>query len=276
METKSEQNQKQSPEINREQRPEQKKEPAASGMAEEGDAVDRLAEAARENSGRNGRQVWASLDAAGKRQYFADYILPRLLKTALAAAVVFFLLWNFVLKEKDSTALYVAALDETFDQDECGKLQEKLESLMGDGDSSDLRNQIILDDSKNLENDGMSQLETLLFNHQVDVIIAERDTFRTLAADGDLLDLTELLTDDEQAKWEDFLVSAPGYLDSDDPEADGVGKGAEAEYGLSLSESPEYQKLSEHLTDPVLGIAENSERLENAHQFVGVLMEGVK
>lgn len=234
------------------------------------DAVDRLAETADKIQGKSAREIYASLDSAGKRQYFADYILPRMLKAACALAVLCFLLWNFVVKPKDTTALYVVMPGETLEAEGKAALQEKLEHLIGDGDSGNNQKQIILDDSKDPQNGGLEQTETLLFNRQVDVVIAERSIFEQLAADGDFVDLQTILSREELEIFREDLVMAAGYDDPDeqDVNADGVGKGEPEAYGLSLSDCAAFRELAPESVEPVFGIAANSQHMANALAFV--------
>ena len=148
-----------------------------------------------------------------------------------------------------------------------------------------------LDDSKKMQLQGKEQLETLLYNRQVDVIIADRDVFTELAADGDVLDLSQVFTEKELTSFAaemgreagsgddsygGLLLKTPGYLESEDVDETGVGKGEEEYYGLDLTGC---RLLSENdagdseTSDLVLMVAGNTERLSGAVRFTEVLLE---
>ncbi len=251
-------------------------------------AAEELANDARESSSRTAREVYRSLDQKGKRQYFEDYILPKLLVAAAALAAVLFLLVMVFGKSSTDYSVYALFMDYSLDSSSSERLTSALDEAF---DTKTSQKPVLLDDSKKMQLQGKEQLETLLYNRQVDVIIADRDVFTELAADGDVLDLSQVFTEKELTSFAaemgreagsgddsygGLLLKTPGYLESEDVDETGVGKGEEEYYGLDLTGC---RLLSENdagdseTSDLVLMVAGNTERLSGAVRFTEVLLE---
>jgi len=251
-------------------------------------AAEELANDARESSSRTAREVYRSLDQKGKRQYFEDYILPKLLAAAAALAAVLFLLVMVFGKSSTDYSVYALFMDYSLDSSSSERLTSALDEAF---DTKTSQKPVLLDDSKKMQLQGKEQLETLLYNRQVDVIIADRDVFTELAADGDVLDLSQVFTEKELTSFAaemgreagsgddsygGLLLKTPGYLESEDVDETGVGKGEEEYYGLDLTGC---RLLSENdagdseTSDLVLMVAGNTERLSGAVRFTEVLLE---
>ena len=94
------------------------------------------------------------------------------------AAFVFvtgFFLWNFIQKSNEETVLSVALIDESLNKEDLEALTQELAEYLGaDGE----KQKVMIDDSIYTQDGGLQKLEVYLYNKQVDVVIANEDTYR--------------------------------------------------------------------------------------------------
>ncbi len=217
------------------------------------------------------KQKWKELNSGQKKQYFMDYYLEKVIVGAVLL-FVFLLLSRHFLTRKEETVLYVAVIDETLDAAGKEQLLEQLtERYVTDGDYQ----KVIIDDSFYTNEDALTKLETYLFSHQVDAVIADEETWREFAAYGFFRNLDEVMDGELDFDCSDDYIYTAGYRESDGTEVsfedNETGRGEVLPYGLDISESACFTAVSCYLEDPVFAIVDGAPNLENAVDFLEYL-----
>lgn len=170
--------------------------------------------------------------------------------------------------------LYVAVIDDVIDTAAVQSLEQST--------ASDLaipvgrRGGILIDSQFNLSRDGLEKLQTLLSNHEIDVIIASRSAFSELAGYGYFTPMPSALTSSQHRQLSTSIVRFNGYDDSDHEDAfyNGSGHGPEQPYGLELTKLPKWKDLTESTThSAILGIAQNSKHRSDEQRFISYLAQ---
>ena len=99
-----------------------------------------------------------------KLSYFKDYYLLPCIAATAGLVIVVFLLWSIVFRPREQTVLYVAVLDCVLGQEQRDELMQE---LGGRFSISDKKQQILLDDSFNMQEDGLAKLEVYLSTFNV-------------------------------------------------------------------------------------------------------------
>lgn len=241
------------------------------------------------------KEKWKEMNWQQRRQYFVDYYLFKVIAGALLLFIVIFLLVHF-LGPKEETILYAAVIDESLDESRLEQMEDDLNQILG-GDGNDRR--VIIDDTFYTRKDALTRLEAYLHSSQIDVIIADRETWEEYAGYGffqniaDVLekiqlsdktktvdgtaavDETDVLDTVKLKLYEDRYMNAAGYLDSDEIsfEDQETGQGKVEPYGIDLSDSSRFNEMKSCMEQPVFSVAEGAENLENAVRFLNYLME---
>lgn len=216
------------------------------------------------------KQKWQNMDKEQRRRYFLDYYLFRLIVGAAVILTVLFLIWHFV-RPRDETVLYVAVLDESLDERKVMELKETLKEFY---QSDEERQKIIIDDSFYMRNDALEKLEIYLHSNQIDVIIADEDTWRELAAYGFLQNMDTLLAGEKTGEYEENYRYAAGYKESDEVSFEDreTGQGEALPYGVDLSASDCFADMKSYIEKPVFSIAEGAPNPEHAVGLLEVFM----
>lgn len=215
-------------------------------------------------------QIWKEMNISQRWQYFKDYYLFKMIVGIAIVSMGIFLCWNF-LKPIEKNVLYVAVFDESLDEQGTEQLQKQLEERY---DADGKLQKVLIDDSFYTQKDGLTKLEVYLSNKQVDVIIADADTFQTLAGYGFMQDMKSALDQETYGKYQNNLFYTAGYQETESIsfEDNETGRGEVLAYGINLSGSEEYHKLGTILKQPVAGIAVGAPNLGNAVNFVKLLI----
>ncbi len=205
---------------------------------------------------------WKKMNRNQRWQYFCDYYLLRTLGVIAAAALAVSLLWHF-LKPAQEWALYVGFVDEKLNRKEADDISRQLEALY---ESHGNENPVMLDDDFYLEQNGLSKMQVYLSNHQLDVVVAQRETFKVLAGYGFFQDLEEAVPGIER----EALIHVPGYKDSKEitMEDRETGRGKVKAYGIVLSGSKAYAIAGNVIKDPVAGIVLEAPNQREAIEFI--------
>lgn len=251
-------------------------------------AAEELANDARESSSRTAREVYRSLDQKGKRQYFEDYILPKLLAAAAALAAVLFLLVMVFGKSSTDYSVYALFMDYSLDSSSSERLTSALdEALIQRHRRNRFFSMTARKCSFRAKNSwrrfsitGRSMLSSrtgmfLRSSPRMEMSLISRRFLRKRS-----LHLLPRSWEERPGGGDDsyggLLLKTPGYLESEDVDETGVGKGEEEYYGLDLTGC---RLLSENdagdseTSDLVLMVAGNTERLSGAVRFTEVLLE---
>lgn len=215
------------------------------------------------------KEKWERMDKTQRKQYFLDYYLFKVTVGAILAAIVLFLLWHF-LSPKDENILYVAVLDESLNEKETAALTEELKKLFSAGEHQ----KVMIDDSFYMKDGALDKLEIYLHSGQIDVVIAEKDTYEELAGFGFFQNLEEF-PDEKAARYQAHYQYAAGYQENElvSFEDNETGKGEELPYGIEISESRQFAAIKTYIETPVLAIAANAPHPENAAKFLDVMMK---
>lgn len=217
------------------------------------------------------KQKWSKMNKEQRLRYFRDYYLFKLILGVLAVAVVIFSIWHFT-KPKMENVLYVAVVDETLNADEKNELQSFLKERYN---ATGKYQNVLIDDTFYTRDDGLSRMQVYLRNNEIDLIIADKETFSILSAYGYMQDLNAIFDDSYKTKYADDFYYTEGYKDVAEVtfEDKEVGQGDRLAYGLEISKSEKFSKMSNLLKDPVIGIVVDAPNIDNAKDFVNILME---
>lgn len=216
------------------------------------------------------RESFKEMSTKNKLRHFAQYYLLKVILVVAAVSVVIFLIYN-ALREKDENVLYVAVFDETLDRDETEELTKRLEEMFGaDGDSQ----KVVISDNFYTNEDGFNKLEIYLSANVVDVIIADEEVFKELAAVGYMFDLSQL---EGGEKFSPYYYNTAGCLPDEGTEIsfedNESGRGEVLPYGIDISRSTQFNKMGKIIEKPVAGIVVNSKYKDNATAFLELLMD---
>lgn len=201
-------------------------------------------------------------------EYFRDYYLFKTVCAVAAIAVFLLLIWHFFIRDNE-VSLYVAVVNDSLEIEAADRLKENLGEALGiDADK------IMIDDEFYLEGDGLNKLEIYLKNSQIDVLIAAQEDYEWLCGFGFMKDIQKIFDESVIAAYEKQVVSAAGYLDSDEIsfEDHETGQGEVLGYGFCVTETSNYGTICKVRHNPVIGIAESTTRGELAVQCVTWLL----
>ncbi|MGN0406089.1 MAG: hypothetical protein ACI4F1_12750 [Bariatricus sp.] len=217
------------------------------------------------------KEKWSRMSREQKKQYFMDYYLFKIVVGVLLIGIAVFLIWHFV-GPKDETVLYVAVVDESLDAEKLEEMQRELNQLLG---ADGKHEQVIIDDTFYTEKDALTRMEVYLHSNQVDVIIAEQETYEEYAGYGFFQSMDEVLDENEQKQYQGLYRMAAGYKDTDDIsfEDEETERGEEKPYGIDISGSSRFMEMKSYVDQPVLSIAQGTKHKKAAEEFVKYLMQ---
>ena len=165
-------------------------------------------------------------------------------------------------------------IDESLNKEDLEALTQELAEYLGaDGE----KQKVMIDDSIYTQDGGLQKLEVYLYNKQVDVVIANEDTYRKLAGYGYFQDMDEVLGE-ASAEYRDIYVEAAGYKESEGVsfEDHESGQGEKHPYGIDISASSKFRNIKQYISTPVLSVALGAPNRDNAVKFLNYLMEEEK
>lgn len=216
------------------------------------------------------KEKWSEMDSAQRKQYFVDYYLFKTVAGILAIGIAIFLIWHF-LGPKEEAVLYVAVVDESLDVERLEDMEQDLNELLG---ADGKRKQVIIDDSFYTKKDALTRMEVYLHSHQIDVVIADRDTYEEYAGYGFFQNMESVLGEGKDP-YQDLYMMAAGYKDTDEIsfEDEETGRGQEEPYGIDISKSDRFSEMTSYMEQPVFAIAEGAANPESAIRFLEYLMQ---
>lgn len=213
------------------------------------------------------KERFKQMSGKERRQHFKTYYLPTLLILLAVAGVIFYIIWVDFINKSD---IYIrcAILNESVADDDLVELSDSFTESMGMDSSKNkasfylyyTRSDVAMDMGADTGSD-LSEISSRLVASSLDCMIAsEEDVKDTYMKNGFMLNLSELLTEEELARLDDYL-----YKKDDD------GKQI---YGIHLQHSPAYQSLfsdrSPLVEDPILFVITNS--TEDGKQYARKLI----
>lgn len=183
--------------------------------------------------------IFAKLPWHDKPAYFRTHFLVPVIGAVAVIALITVLVVKFFFPSP-RPALYVAVLDDAMPL----KSAQTLQSDYGKA----IDKNVTIDNYFHMNDDGLSKLQTMISNKQIDVVIAPERVFKELAGYGYFSELSAVLPQDQQHSFDQYAASFPGYSDSDEydaPDQSGVGKGDTVPYGLELSDAVRWKSLAD-------------------------------
>lgn len=222
------------------------------------------------------KQTWKELNGRQKLKFFIDYYLLKILVVTAILGVAGYLLWLTVLRKEPETAFYTAVMDTIIPEPGKQELAEKIADVL---ELQDGAQQIMLDDSFVMDTAGM-KLSAVMSLGEIDVFLCNADTFKRLAGQGILMDLT-VLRETAPEDLSDLLagreLAANGYgtepESGADPALDLSGQGEALPYGIDLSGNEIIKTYLPTLENPVLGLSVNGKRQETSLRFLAWLLQ---
>ncbi|WP_196779081.1 hypothetical protein [Bifidobacterium choloepi] len=231
-----------------------------------------------------------------KPAYFKTHFLLPLVAALVVAGLAAFLVFKFLVPSP-RPALYVAVLDDALPIGSAQTLQSEYSAKLGAD--------VTVDDYFDMSDDGLSKLQTMISNKQIDVVIAPKDTFAELAGYGYFGNVVELLdaassdsaddssasatsqdqsSSDESSQQDEssqtnaalqtYAVSFAGYSDDDQYDSydqSGSGKGESLPYGLALEHAASWTALDDASTTAIAGIVANVDDASVSLDFLDYL-----
>lgn len=226
-------------------------------------AVDALTEAP-QYADKSKLYVFAHLPAREKAAYFREHFLIPCIAAVIVIALCAFVIVRFV-SPRERPALYAAVVDSTLPLGEATKLEEQYERQLG--------RDVIIDDYFDTQKDGLSKLQTMISDQQIDVVIAPPKAFKELAGYGYFTNLTAALSADEYHNLHAYAAAFHGFDDSDladDVDDSGSGKGKAEPYGLKLDDAKRWHTFAAD-DAALIGVVANTQQSGNARHFIDYL-----
>lgn len=243
------------------------------------------------------KQKWQEMTKAQRRQYFIDYYLVKLIVVLACIGVVIWILVD--IRPGNQIILNVAVLEDDIDDSVQKACEEELEQQFRE---EGMKGKVTIDDNYPAGNEiSNTKITVYVQAHTLDVIIAPKEKFKTLAGQGFFQDLTEFLPGEKQTEYQSLLLSFAGPGDeedlTDEEESSGgestadeageeteaetgvmatFGKGPSLSYGLDLTGSEKYSYLRTAVSDPVLGVVVNAPHTQEILEFIDYLMQPVE
>ncbi|MFT8357094.1 hypothetical protein [Bifidobacterium aquikefiri] len=216
--------------------------------------------------------ILRSLPRAQRWEYFKDQLLKRCLAILAALCIVVFLLIH-ILTPSPAPKLYVAIIDNALSSSQSDELQRISAAALHLSPSR--KGGVMVSSRFDLRQDGLSALQTMLSNHEIDIVIADRSSFSQLSGYGYFAPLSsKLRTNSQSADLSKDYVNFHGFDSSEHKDAfyDSSGKGVQRPYGLNISNLAQWKEIApqQHKQD-ILGIAQNTRNSASVQSFVDFL-----
>lgn len=204
--------------------------------------------------------------------YFRDQLLARV-AAAIAAIIVVTYLAVQILTPTPAPQLYVAVINSALSEQDAATLQTSVSEALNLPEGRE--GGVAIDANFNLKESGLTKLQTMLSNDEIDAIIAAPDDFETLAGYGYMRSLSRSLTERQRKALSGAFADFRGFNDADDTDIDydGSGKGGSKPYGLKLADAPAWTALRSADDTALIGLAQDSHNTGNAQRLVTFLTE---
>ena len=231
---------------------------------EQREAIDTLSSTP-QYQGESKIKIFMKIPAKDKAAYSRTHFLVPLLAAVIVIALGTFVIVRLV-SPVPRPALYAAAVSGSTPMGGADKLKDDYAKKLG--------KDVIIDDYFDMNKDGLSKLQTMIGNEQIDVVIAPHDVFAKLASFGYFDNLKTTLPAAEYAKVGKYAMAFHGFDDSrvtDAIDESGSGQGKSEPYGLLLEHAPRWDRIEGADDDALVGIAANTQQLDTAKNFIQYL-----
>ena len=130
---------------------------------------------------------------------------------------------------------------------------------------------VLVDTYFSNDENGISKLQTMIANHEIDAIVATPKTFKQLSGYGYLTNLDSSLTKRQRTLLSGDFVTMKGFKDSDDPDFEGGGKGKAEPFGLSMTDFRQWNRLKSAKSNALIGIVRESPNPTTAQRLIDYL-----
>lgn len=208
------------------------------------------------------RQKLKEMDKKERWQYFKEYYFVKLILICAAAFAVCYVVYTMV-KPRIETVFYAAIMYDIIPEENRDGFISDLETLL---DVDTEKQNVFIDDNYLTEMgtgmSGMERIQTYMYAGQVDVLIADRETFGTLTKAGCFLDLAELFPTETYSKLSSTVYTGKSEEDN-----------RERAYGFYLTDCEKYRELGVTMKEPVIGIVANTKYKDNAVKVIDYLFK---
>ena len=205
-----------------------------------------------------------------KWKYFRDQLLAR---TVVVMSIVCTIVYIAVqiLVPAPEPKLYVAVFDDAVSQQEAASLQSQVAKQLKLPEGR--KGGVFIDTYFFNDENGISKLQTMIANHEIDAIVATPKTFKQLSGYGYLTNLDSSLTKRQRTSLSGDFVTMKGFKDSDDPDFDGSSKGKAEPFGLSMADFQQWNRLKSAKSNALIGIVQEAPNHTTAQRFIDYLNE---
>lgn len=228
---------------------------------EQREAIDTLASTP-QYQGESKIKIFMKIPNKDKATYFREHFLMPVVAAIIVIAMAVFVTVRLV-NPNTRPALYAAVVSGSVPMGEADKLKDEYSQKLG--------KDVIIDDYFDMSKDGLSKLQTMIGNEQIDVIIAPHDVFKQLANYGYFDNLQTTLPASEYSTVSKYAMAFHGFDDSnvtDEIDESGTGQGKSEPYGLLLEHSPRWDKIADADSNALVGIVANTKQLDTAKNFI--------
>ena len=231
------------------------------------EAIDALS-SANKYQGKSRIQTLRKLPWNRKWRYFREQLLTRTVVVAAIVCVVIYIAVQ-VLLPAPGPKLYVAVFDDAVSQQEAANLQSQVAKRLDLPEGR--KGGVLIDTYFSSDENGISKLQTMIANHEIDAIVATPKTFKQLSGYGYLTNLDSSLTKRQRTSLSGDFVTMKGFKDSDDPDFDGGGKGKAEPFGLSMTDFQRWNRLKSAKSNALIGIVQESPNRTTTQRLIDYL-----
>lgn len=233
------------------------------------EAISTLA-AANEYHGKSRIKTLFDLPWNRKWKYFRDQLLARTVVVVAIVCTVVYIAAQ-MLAPAPKPKLYVAVFDDAVSQQEAATLQSQVAKQLNLPEGR--KGGVLIDTYFSADENGVSKLQTMIANHEIDAIVATPKTYKQLSGYGYLTNLDSSLTAAQRTSLSGSFVELKGFKDSDDPDYDGSGKGKTEPFGVAMTDFGRWNQLKSAKSNAIVGIVQEAPNRTAAQRFISYLSD---
>jgi hypothetical protein len=212
---------------------------------------------------------YEKLDTKGKFQFFKDYYLQTILIVLAALLLGGYYIAKAVTKPQ--TVLYIAIIDDVFDEDKIEELEDAVGTYLGLDNKREL---VEINTNFNSSNGTLNeQLQSYLYAGSCDVVISSEDAFEGLANAGYFLepDTSDTVAIFKEQKEKDRFYYP--IVDGEQIRGEKQMDDTEYNFGISIGSCAKYKALGGFNKTAIVGVANSSRRQEEAAAFLQFMLD---
>jgi hypothetical protein len=215
------------------------------------------------------KSEYQKLDRKGKLRFFKDYYLQTVVVVLAALLIGGYYIAGALTKPQ--TVLYIAVIDDVFDETNIEKLEQAVGTYLG----LDNKHEVVEINTNFSSSNGTlnEQLQSYLYAGSCDVVIAPEDAFEGLANAGYFLEpdtSDTVAVFKEQKEKNRFYCSV---IDGEQIRGEKEMDDTKYNFGISLTGSAKYKALEGFSKTAFVGISNSSKRQEEAAAFLQFMLD---